>query len=193
MNIEIEENSMRGPRLITITKGNQAFYGFNLHSDQGVLGLFITAVIYGGPADNAGLCVGDRVVEVNGVNVEAAARHAHVVNKIKEDLEKTQLLVVDKVTDEYMKKRGIAITSDLAKREGNAVKVPVKLQEGKTEFNSSNAASRTVVGKNEGESETGVCYDFSSAMDGEEHESLLIPSRERRLRLGVIKKVLKWK
>eukprot|EP00794_Sanderia_malayensis_P016954 gene16954-18661_t len=108
-----KESSIRAPRLLVIVKGAKG-YGFNLHGERGIVGQFISAVDDGGPADDAGLCIGDRVVEVNGVNVEAAT-HVQVVSKIKEDTEKTQLLVVDKVTDDYMKKQGIEITADLAK------------------------------------------------------------------------------
>ena len=108
-----KENSVKAPRIIKMKKGDKG-YGFNLHGERGVVGQFISAVDEGGPAQLAGLCVGDRVIEVNDVNVEAAT-HGQVVAKIKESQSETTLLVVDKVTDDYLKQHKIPITADLAR------------------------------------------------------------------------------
>ena len=62
----------------------------------------------------AGLCVGDRVIEVNSFNVETAT-HAQVVAKIKEDPTQALMLVIDKITDSYLKREGIAVSAALAK------------------------------------------------------------------------------
>lgn len=110
-----KEHSVKAPRLIKMRKGDKG-YGFNLHGERGVVGQFISAVDDGGPAQLGGLCVGDRVVEVNDVNVEAAT-HSQVVAKIKESSGETTLLVVDKVTDDYLKQHNIPVTAALAGNE----------------------------------------------------------------------------
>ena len=58
------------------------------------------------------MCVDDRVVEVNGVNVEAMS-HSEVVNQIRTNPVKAVLLVVDKITDAYLKKINRPVTADL--------------------------------------------------------------------------------
>lgn len=52
-----------------MTKGPSG-YGFHLHGERNKGGQFIRKVEPGSPADLAGLKPGDRVVEVNGENVE---------------------------------------------------------------------------------------------------------------------------
>jgi len=74
--------------------------------------LFSNLCFLGGAADNAGMLVGDRVVEVNGVNVEAMS-HSEVVEQIRGNSNKTKLLVVDKVTENYLKKINRPITESL--------------------------------------------------------------------------------
>ena len=59
------------------------------------------------------MIIGDRVVEVNGVNVEAMS-HSEVVNEIRTDPLKAILLVVDKITDAYLKKIQRPVTSSLS-------------------------------------------------------------------------------
>uniref|UniRef100_A0A3Q3E6W3 NHERF family PDZ scaffold protein 2 n=1 Tax=Labrus bergylta TaxID=56723 RepID=A0A3Q3E6W3_9LABR len=60
----------------------------------------------GSPADHAGLRPQDRLVEVNGVNIEGM-RHAEVVAFIKKGGDETWLLVVDPDTDDHFKRRGV--------------------------------------------------------------------------------------
>uniref|UniRef100_A0A8C5TVF7 PDZ domain-containing protein n=1 Tax=Malurus cyaneus samueli TaxID=2593467 RepID=A0A8C5TVF7_9PASS len=50
-------------------------YGFHLHGEKGKSGQFIRKVEPGSPAEAAGLRAGDRVVEVNGLNVEQETHH----------------------------------------------------------------------------------------------------------------------
>ena len=118
-----QEHSVKAPRVIRMIKSDKG-YGFNLHGERGVVGQFISAVDDGGPAQLAGLCIGDRVIEVNGVNVEAAT-HNQVVTNIKEGAVETTLLVVDKVTDDYLKQHNIPITADLAKSKDVEVKAEI--------------------------------------------------------------------
>ncbi|XP_023696823.2 Na(+)/H(+) exchange regulatory cofactor NHE-RF2 isoform X1 [Paramormyrops kingsleyae] len=93
------------PRLCCLAKSEQG-YGFNLHSDKTRPGQFIRSVDPGSPAEKAGLKPKDRLVEVNGVNIENL-RHAEVVALIKRGGSDARLLVVDPDTDEHFKKQGV--------------------------------------------------------------------------------------
>ena len=66
--------SERKPRLCVMAKGDNG-YGFHLHGEKGKSGQFIRKVEPGSPAEAAGLRAGDRVVAVNGVNVEKETHH----------------------------------------------------------------------------------------------------------------------
>lgn len=50
-------------------------YGFHLHGEKGKSGQYIRKVEPGSPAEASGLRAGDRVVAVNGVNVEKETHH----------------------------------------------------------------------------------------------------------------------
>lgn len=62
------------PRLCLMTKGDNG-YGFHLHGEKGKSGQYIRKVEHGSPAEAAGVRAGDRVVEVNGDNVEKETHH----------------------------------------------------------------------------------------------------------------------
>lgn len=62
------------PRLCFLVKGERG-YGFHLHGERNRGGQFIRKVEPGSSADLAGLRPGDRVVEVNGENVENETHH----------------------------------------------------------------------------------------------------------------------
>ncbi|KAK9534955.1 hypothetical protein VZT92_007368 [Zoarces viviparus] len=93
------------PRLCHLMRSDTG-YGFNLHSDRSRPGQYIRSLDRGSPADHAGLRPQDRLIEVNGVNIEGM-RHAEVVAFIKKGGDETWLLVVDSETDEHFKRRGI--------------------------------------------------------------------------------------
>ena len=58
------------PRLCHIKRPNNIGYGFKIQpSKASASHYFISDVDKNSPADNAGLCKGDRIVEVNGVNI----------------------------------------------------------------------------------------------------------------------------
>lgn len=80
-------------RLCHIEK-SPAGYGFNLHTRPGTLGQFVGQVDPESPADQAGLRTGDKLVEVNGMNVEQLG-HADTVAKIRELPDHVNLLVLD--------------------------------------------------------------------------------------------------
>ncbi|XP_044513216.1 Na(+)/H(+) exchange regulatory cofactor NHE-RF2 [Gracilinanus agilis] len=100
------------PRLCRMIKGEQG-YGFHLHGEKGKSGQFIRKVEPGSPAEAAALRAGDRLVEVNGVNVEKET-HLQVVQRIKAIEGETRLLVVDKETDEYLASLHLTCTEEMA-------------------------------------------------------------------------------
>ena len=68
-------------------------YGFSLNAERGVDGQFIGSIDRGSPAEAAGLKVGDRLIEVNGMNVLQDS-HAQVVTRIKSIEFETKFLVI---------------------------------------------------------------------------------------------------
>ncbi|XP_028308250.1 Na(+)/H(+) exchange regulatory cofactor NHE-RF2-like [Gouania willdenowi] len=100
------------PRLCYLIKGMQG-YGFHLHGERNKGGQIIRTVDPGSSADLGGLRAGDRVVEVNGENVESQTHH-QVVDRIREVPHRTRLLVVDKETEDYLLSHGLACTEDIA-------------------------------------------------------------------------------
>ncbi len=87
-------------------------YGFNLHAEKDKPGQYIGKIDEDSPALAAELREGDRIIEVNGVNIESNA-HQRVIELIKGGGEETRLLVMDKATDEYYKSQGTTVSSDL--------------------------------------------------------------------------------
>ncbi|XP_068177548.1 Na(+)/H(+) exchange regulatory cofactor NHE-RF2 isoform X1 [Antennarius striatus] len=102
----------RRPRLCYLTRGRRG-YGFHLHGERNRSVQVIRRVEPGSPADLAGLRPGDRLVEVNGENVENET-HQQVVNRICEFPHRTRLLVTDRDTDSFLRGRGLACTEGLA-------------------------------------------------------------------------------
>lgn len=101
------------PRLCHIVRWSDFVgYGFNLHAEKGKAGQFIGKVDEGSPAEAAGLKQGDRIVEVNGVNI-GNENHQQVVGRIKAGGDETTLLVVDQETDQYYKEQKIVVREDL--------------------------------------------------------------------------------
>jgi len=87
-------------------------YGFNLHAEKSRPGQFIGKVDENSPAEIAGLREGDRIVEVNGINI-SQENHKQVVQRIKAVPNETKLLVVDKIADEYYKKINVMVKSSM--------------------------------------------------------------------------------
>ncbi|XP_067088989.1 Na(+)/H(+) exchange regulatory cofactor NHE-RF2 [Osmerus mordax] len=102
------------PRLCFMLKGESG-YGFHLHGEKGKSGQYIRKVEPASPAEASGLHAGDRVIEVNGENVERETHH-QVVQRIKALEQETRLLVVDRETDEYMRSLRLTCTEDMAQR-----------------------------------------------------------------------------
>uniref|UniRef100_A0A673HRF8 Na(+)/H(+) exchange regulatory cofactor NHE-RF n=1 Tax=Sinocyclocheilus rhinocerous TaxID=307959 RepID=A0A673HRF8_9TELE len=102
------------PRLCVMKKGENG-YGFHLHGEKGKTGQYIRKVERASPAEASGLRAGDRVVEVNGENVERETHH-QVVQRIKAVEHETRLLVVDRETDEYFRSLRLTCTEEMAIR-----------------------------------------------------------------------------
>lgn len=75
-------------------------------------GQFIGKIDAGTPAEAGGLRQGDRIIEVNGDNVEQST-HKEVVEKIKSVPDTVKLLVVDTAADKYFKDLGIKVSSSM--------------------------------------------------------------------------------
>ncbi|XP_075759829.1 Na(+)/H(+) exchange regulatory cofactor NHE-RF1 isoform X2 [Pelodiscus sinensis] len=101
------------PRLCCLEKGPNG-YGFHLHGEKGKVGQFIRLVEPNSPAQAAGLRAGDRLVEVNGENVEKES-HQQVVNRIRSAVGAVRLLVVDAETDQQLQKLGIQCREELVR------------------------------------------------------------------------------
>ncbi|XP_059684247.1 Na(+)/H(+) exchange regulatory cofactor NHE-RF1 [Gavia stellata] len=99
-------SSSAGPaaRLCRLERGPDG-YGFHLHGEKGKPGQFIRLVEAGSPAERSGLRAGDRLLEVDGENVERES-HQQVVERIRAAAGAVSLLVVDPLADEQLQKRG---------------------------------------------------------------------------------------
>lgn len=92
MSNAIETNSARLCHIIK--RENFDGYGFNLHAEKGKPGQYIGKVDDNSPAEAAGLKQGDRIIEVNAVNI-GNETHKQVVQRIKAIACEVRLLVVD--------------------------------------------------------------------------------------------------
>ncbi|XP_047428539.1 Na(+)/H(+) exchange regulatory cofactor NHE-RF1 [Mugil cephalus] len=93
------------PRLCTLEKGDNG-YGFHLHGEKGKTGQFIRLVEPDSPAETSGLCAGDRLVFVNGEDVENES-HQQVVSRIRATVGRLELVVVDPDTEQLLKKHNM--------------------------------------------------------------------------------------
>lgn len=85
-------------------------YGFNLHAERSNPGQFIGRIDELSPAQLAGLREGDRIVEVNGVNI-SNENHRQVVERIKSLGQETKLLVLDPSADLWYKEQDLVVKS----------------------------------------------------------------------------------
>lgn len=114
--IEKEEElaSEHLPRNCKITKWPDFVgYGFNLHAERDRVGQFIGKIDDDSPADAACLKEGDRIIEVNGANIENET-HQQVIQRIKAGGDQTTLLVLDREGDDYYKSKGMTLSSELS-------------------------------------------------------------------------------
>ncbi|KAJ8246593.1 hypothetical protein GJAV_G00253220 [Gymnothorax javanicus] len=88
-------------------------YGFSLKSKQGEEGVFIINVTSSGVAEKAGAKHGDRVLEVNGENVENAT-HEQTVEKIKAAGNSIMFLLADEETERHYRNKKMKLGVGLA-------------------------------------------------------------------------------
>lgn len=93
------------PRLCALEKGDNG-YGFHLHGEKGKTGQFIRLVEPDSPAETSGLRAGDRLVFVNGEDVENES-HQQVVSRIRATAGRLELIVVDPETEQLLKKHSV--------------------------------------------------------------------------------------
>lgn len=87
-------------------------YGFNLRSDPALgAGSYVMEVDQGSPAEATGLKADDKVIEVNGVNVEHS-KHKDIVRKIQARQYEVNLLLASPETRRYYDQKKVQIRSD---------------------------------------------------------------------------------
>lgn len=102
------------PKLVKLERSDPSEgFGFHLLYLDDRKGEYIEEVLARGLADRAGLRVGDRIIEVNGVNIETN-KSRDVVNRIRLSSNVVTLLLVDPKTDGYFRKKAVTITTSLA-------------------------------------------------------------------------------
>ncbi|KAL4656969.1 Na(+)/H(+) exchange regulatory cofactor NHE-RF3-like [Arapaima gigas] len=92
------------PRIADMKRGSEG-YGYYLRQDPKMKGHFLNDIDQGSPADRAGLKNMDRLVAVNGEEVDHLD-HEQVVEQILQSGNECSLLVVDKETDKMYKMGG---------------------------------------------------------------------------------------
>ncbi|XP_071003191.1 Na(+)/H(+) exchange regulatory cofactor NHE-RF3-like [Oncorhynchus clarkii lewisi] len=94
------------PRIADLVKGSDG-YGYFLRTEPNKTGHFIRDIDRGSPAERAGLKEMDRLVAVEGVEVDGCS-HEQVVDRIRQCGSKCCLLVVDEDTDKLYKMGGVS-------------------------------------------------------------------------------------
>lgn len=100
------------PRLCRLEKGPLG-YGFHLLYLEDRKGEYIEDVAPRGPSAQAGLKIGDRIVEVNDINIENE-KSREVVQHIRASGDHVVMLVVDPKTDGYFRKKAVTVTASLS-------------------------------------------------------------------------------
>ncbi|XP_015794984.1 uncharacterized protein LOC107371419 [Tetranychus urticae] len=99
------------PRLCSISKDPDGVFGFTLNTYEKGRVKLIADIDPGSPAEAAGLLQWDRVIEVNGVNINIE-NHAQVTGRIKASGNRLHLLVLPEGQHEWYEKAGIVPKSN---------------------------------------------------------------------------------
>ncbi|CAB3406018.1 unnamed protein product [Caenorhabditis bovis] len=100
------------PRLCIIEKQDgKTEYGYNLHSEK-KRGQFVGIVDPGSAAERGGLVQGDRIFAVNGHSI-ISENHKKVVERIKQNPNRCEMLVISNEGAQWYADHGIPITLDL--------------------------------------------------------------------------------
>lgn len=84
-----------------------------MHAERDRVGQFIGKIDEDSPAEEAGLREGDRILEVNGANIENET-HQQVIARIKAGGDCTTMLVLDREGDDHYKSKGITVSSHMS-------------------------------------------------------------------------------
>lgn len=120
--VEVAESGLKHPkaRLCHLKKWSHfQGYGFNLHAEKAKTGQHIGKVDADSPAESAGLKEGDRIIEVNNVNI-SNENHQQVVKRIRNGWDRDNenygdevvLLVMDSEADAYYRGLNVIVKSD---------------------------------------------------------------------------------
>jgi predicted metalloprotease with PDZ domain len=102
------------PRLCRIKKcPDFQGYGFILHTQKDRKDKFIGQIDANSPVEAGGLKYGDRIIEVNGDNVEDDSLQ-QFIQRIKAGGDQTRMLVLDKAADEYYRGQGISVNNRMS-------------------------------------------------------------------------------
>ncbi|XP_062904435.1 Na(+)/H(+) exchange regulatory cofactor NHE-RF3-like isoform X2 [Mobula hypostoma] len=108
------------PRLCYLLKQERGF-GFSLKTIKGVPGLFMTEISPLGAASIAGVELNDRIIQLNGENVENLT-HEQMVAKMKSSGINMVLLLIDETSDKYFKSRSVPVVASMASVKGLPLK-----------------------------------------------------------------------
>eukprot|EP00062_Callorhinchus_milii_P011324 gi/632957154/ref/XP_007894319.1/ PREDICTED: Na(+)/H(+) exchange regulatory cofactor NHE-RF3-like isoform X2 [Callorhinchus milii] len=100
------------PRVCHVTRGPRGF-GFELSPSKGIRGHFTLTVTEAGEAEKALVQTDDRLIEVNGENVEDCT-YLQVSKRIKESGEAVTLLVAGRRTVAYYRDKGLTVVPAMA-------------------------------------------------------------------------------
>ncbi|NXJ90657.1 NHRF3 protein, partial [Corythaixoides concolor] len=100
------------PRLCYLVKEEKS-YGFSLKTTEGQKGLFIVELSSHGAAAKAGVQNNDRLIEINGNNVENDT-HAEVVEKVKKSGNHVMFLLSNEETDRYYTSQKLVLSKESA-------------------------------------------------------------------------------
>uniref|UniRef100_A0A8C5WSV0 PDZ domain containing 1 n=1 Tax=Laticauda laticaudata TaxID=8630 RepID=A0A8C5WSV0_LATLA len=107
-----EMGSVPQPRFCYLTKEKNS-YGFSLKSSAGQKGLFIVDLTPLGAAIKAGVQPNDRLIEINGENVENST-HEEVVEKVKKSGNQVVFLLSDEETDQHYYRQNMQLIREKA-------------------------------------------------------------------------------
>ncbi|NXN31661.1 NHRF3 protein, partial [Nycticryphes semicollaris] len=100
------------PRLCYLVKEEKG-YGFSLKTTEGHKGLFIVELSSDGAAAKAGVQENDRLIEINGKNVESDT-HEEVVEKVKKSENHVMFLLSNEETDHYYRSQEMVLSKESA-------------------------------------------------------------------------------
>ncbi|NXM71414.1 NHRF3 protein, partial [Serilophus lunatus] len=100
------------PRLCYLVKEEKG-YGFSLKTTEGQKGLFIVELSSQGAAAKAGVQNNDRLIEINGKNVENDT-HEEVVEKVKKSENHVVFLLSNEETDRYFTSQKMVLSKESA-------------------------------------------------------------------------------